>query len=174
MTDSAPVSSTPATPRGFWQRRVAGPLAGFLSQGFTPSALAQAIALGAVCGLLPFIGATTLLALGAGVVFRLNQPVMQAVNYALSPVQVVMIPVFVQAGAWMFGADTDQFSVTGMLEAARDLSVWEFLQQFGQAGIYAFVAWLAAAPFVFAAVLWSVRPSLRRLARARAGTGGGA
>lgn len=174
MTDPATVPPIAEIRRGFWRRRVVDPLAGFLAQGFTPVALARAIALGAVCGLLPFLGATTLLALGAGVVFRLNQPVMQAVNYALSPVQVLMIPVFVQAGAWMLGADPEQFSVTAMLEAARDLPVGEFVQQFGRAGIYAFVAWLAAAPFLFAAVLFSVRPSLHRLARLRAGRGGAA
>jgi len=157
---------------GFWRRRVVDPLVGFLKQGFTPAALARAIALGTVCGVFPFFGATTLLTLGTGLAFRLNQPVMQTVNQLLGPVQLVLIPVFVQGGAWMLGADTDQFSVTAMLSAARGLPVWEFLQQFGQAGIYAFVAWLAAAPVLFTAVLFTVRPPLRRLAKARAGMGG--
>lgn len=153
--------------RGFWRRRIVDPLVGFLAQGFTPAALSRAIALGAVCGVFPFLGATTLLALGLGMLLRLNQPVMQAVNYLLSPVQLLLIPVFVQAGAWILGASAESFSVTLMLEAARDGSVADFLRQFGLAGWYAFVAWLIVAPAVYAVVLLSVSPFINRLAAAR-------
>lgn len=154
---------------GVWRRRVVAPLRAFLAQGFTPAALARAVALGAVCGLFPFLGATTLLTLGAGVAMRLNQPVMQAVNYVLGPVQLAMIPVFVHVGAWLLGADPGAFSVPAMLETVREQPFVEFLRQFGSAGIYAFVAWLAAAPLLFAAVFFIARPPLRRLAAARSG-----
>lgn len=154
---------------GFWSRRVVGPLRAFLAQGFTPVALARAMALATVCGLFPFLGATTLLTLGAGVALRLNQPVMQAVNYALGPVQLVMIPVFVQAGAWLVGAEAGTVSVAAMFETIRSETFAEFLRQFGRAGAYAFVAWVAAAPVLFASVFLLTRPALVRLAAGRQG-----
>lgn len=127
------------------------------------------MALGVVCGVFPFLGATTVLTLAAGVAFRLNQPVMQAVNYALAPVQIVLIPAFVHAGAWMLAADSDRFSVLAMLETVREQPFTEFLRQFGQAGIYAFIAWLAAAPLVFGSVFLATRPLLVRLAARKRG-----
>lgn len=154
---------------GVWRRRVVGPLRAFLAQGFTPVALARAIALATVCGLFPFLGATTLLTLGAGVALRLNQPVMQAVNYALGGVQLLMIPVFVQAGAWLVGADPGAFSVAAVIETIRNEPFVEFLRQFGRAGVYAFVAWLAFAPILFASVFFATRPALVRLAAGREG-----
>lgn len=167
---AAPAESAGGIGRsGFWSRRVIGPLRAFLAQGFTPVALARAIALASVCGLFPVLGATTLLTLGAGVALRLNQPVMQAVNYALGPVQLVMIPVFVQIGAWMLGAETGAVSLAAMFETFRHETFAEFLRQFGQAGAYAFVAWLAAAPVLFASVFLLARPALARLAVARRG-----
>jgi len=153
--------------RGFWRRRLIDPLVAFLRQGFTPGQLACAMAFGLVCGLFPFIGATTLLTAAAGFAFGLNQPVMQAVNYLLSPVQVIMIPVFVQGGAWLFGADVRAFTVMGMIRVFQKEPLADFLQQFGQAGIYAFVAWLAAAPLLFGAAYLALRPLLARLAASK-------
>jgi uncharacterized protein (DUF2062 family) len=169
MIAARAVSAAGGGREGVWRRRVVRPLSAFLAQGFTPAALARAIGLAAVCGLFPFLGVTTLLTLGAGVALRLNQPVMQAVNYALGPVQLVMIPVFVQAGAWLVGAEPGAFSVSAMFETIRSETFGEFLRQFGRAGVYAFVAWLAAAPFVFASVFFAARPALVRLAAGRRG-----
>lgn len=161
---------TPTEPkRGFWQRRLRDPLVAFLAQGVAPAELSRAIALATVCGVFPFLGATTLLNLGAGLLLRLNQPVMQAVNYLLSPVQLLLIPVFVQAGAIILGANADGVSVATLLAAVREGSVVGFLQQFGLAGWYALVAWLIAAPVIFVVVRCSVAPFINRLAATRSG-----
>lgn len=171
MNTACTVSAGVGKRRGLWRRLVVDPLRSFLAQGLTPGGLARAIALGAVCGLFPILGATTLLTLGAGVALRLNQPAMQAVNYALGPVQLMAIPVFVQAGAWLLGADPGAFSVAAMIDTVRSEPPAEFLRQFGQAGIFALVAWLAAAPVVFASVFLIARPALVRLAAVRRGGG---
>ena len=158
--------------RGFWQKRLRDPLVGFLAQGVTPVALSRAIAVAVVCGVFPFLGATTLLTLGAGLLLRLNQAVMQTINYLLSPVQLLLIPVFVQTGAWILGVKADSFSLTAMLESAREGSVGEFLTQFGQAGAYALVAWLVAAPLIYALGLLVFSPVIKRLAANRVRTEG--
>lgn len=157
----------PAQPRGFWRRRLLAPLGRLLAQGLSPAGLSRAVAMGTVCGLFPFLGATTLLALGAGLTLRLNQPAMQTVNYLLSPVQLLMIPVFVRGGAWILGAAGDGFSVASMLQAAREGSAGDFLVQFGRAGWYALVAWLIAAPVIYVVVRASVSPFINRFAATR-------
>jgi len=175
MNDSGTMAMTASAPekkRGFWQRRLLDPLLGFLAQGVTPSQLSRAISLAVLCGLFPFLGATTLLTLGVGLALRLNQPVMQTINYLLSGVQLLMIPVYVQLGAMILGATADDFSVGLMLETLREGSLMDFLRQFGMAGWYGFIAWLITAPLVVAVAFITVSPLINRLAAKRAKQGG--
>ena len=75
QADTLTMAVTPAAKkRGFWQRRLLDPLMGFLAQGVTPRELSRAISLAVLCGLFPFLGATTLLTLGVGFTLHLNQP----------------------------------------------------------------------------------------------------
>jgi hypothetical protein len=55
------------------------------SQGLTTRDLSLAVALGFTLGLFPVLGATSLLCLGAAGIFRLNLPVIQAVNWLAAP-----------------------------------------------------------------------------------------
>lgn len=160
-----PGATTAAHRRTFWQRRVRDPLVALLTQGATPEKLASGIAWAFVCSLLPFLGFTT--GLNATVAFwrKLNQPLMQAVNYALTPVQLALILVYVRVGETIWGATGDRFSVVEMLAAFRDLSLGEFLQRFGLAGAHAFTAWALTAPLLYWIIYYIARPALRRLAR---------
>jgi uncharacterized protein (DUF2062 family) len=65
----------------------------------TAFAIASAICL----GITPIFGFTLLLVTVFGLVFRLNQFVMQAVHIMVSPLQVLLFFPFMQAGKWMFG-----------------------------------------------------------------------
>lgn len=159
-----PLATTPAR-RTFWQRRVRDPLVALLTQGATPEKLASGIAWAFVCSLFPFLGFTT--GLNAAVAFwrGLNQALMQAVNYALSPLHLVMILVYVRTGETLWGATEDRFSVADMLRSFRDLSLGDFLQRFGMAGVHAFTAWALTAPVLYWIIYYSARPALRRLSR---------
>ena len=163
-SDSASGAPPPAR-RSFLQRRVRDPLLALLTHGTTPEKLASGIAWSCICSLFPFLGLTT--PLNAGVAFwrKLNQPLMQAVNYALTPVHLVMILVYVRLGEVIWRAQGDRFSVTDMIRAFGDLPVGEFLQRFGRAGLHAFTAWALTAPLLFGLVYFTARPALRRLTR---------
>ena len=155
------------TPRpSFWRRRIVAPIIAQLTQGVTPHELALTIGLGLLCGLLPFLGFTTLLCFLAALLLRLNQPVIHLVNQLLWPVQLVMIPVYIKAGAWLFRAEAQPFDPQ---EAVR--LFWsapgEFWARFGLMGLHALTAWIVSAPVIIAAGYYLSRPFLRRWASRR-------
>lgn len=157
-----------ATPkRGFWQRRLIDPIKQQLTQGVTPQRVSFSLALGTVCSLFPFLGFTSLLNLGVGLALRLNQPILQVLNQLLGPVQLIMILVYVKGGEFIWGATDQAFSVTDMISRFAELSIREFLAEFGWAGIHAFTAWILTAPVLFALVYLPLRPVIERLARRR-------
>jgi len=162
-TASTPSAPHDRRPPGFWQRRVRDPLVGLLTHGATPEKLASGIAWGAVCSLFPFLGFTT--GLNAAVAWwrKLNQPLLQAINYALTPLHLAMILVYVRLGEWIWRAGDDRFSVPDMLRSFQELSLGDFLRRFGWAGVHAFTAWALTAPLLFFAVYLVARPALHRL-----------
>lgn len=86
-------------PRRVWQM-----VLNLLKMGLTPEKLALTIVLGAVIGILPVLGSTTILCGAVAVALGLNLPVIQAVNYLVYPLQIVMIIPFIRAGEWIFGS----------------------------------------------------------------------
>lgn len=74
MTDAVPRES-------WWRRRIVAPVIAQLKQGATPEKLALTVALGFVLGVFPILGSATLLCGLAAWALRLNQPVIQIVNY---------------------------------------------------------------------------------------------
>lgn len=139
------------------------PLIGLLTHGASPEKLATGIAWSVVCSLFPFFGFTT--GLNAGVAFwrKLNQPLMQAVNYALSPLHLIMILVYVRAGEWIWRAQGEPFLVIEMLRSFKELTLGAFLHKFAWAGVHALTAWSLSAPLLFALAYYPARAGLRRL-----------
>ena len=95
----------------FWQT-----IAQALQQGMTPRKLAMTCAMGVVIGVFPVYGSTTLLCFAAAFAFRLNVVVIQAVNYLLTPLQLILLIPFMQGGIWLFQLpgvplDADQLMV---------------------------------------------------------------
>ena len=152
----------PARP-GRLRRWLAGPLLAQLAQGVSPEQIARTLAIGTVCSLFPFLGATSALNFLVGVALRMNLPLLQALNLVLGPVQLLMILVYVRAGEWVWRAPGEPFSVTGMIRAFGEISVSDFLARFGLAGWHAFTAWLLTAPVVAGLVYSAGRPFVRKL-----------
>jgi len=154
--------------RSFWKRRLGDPVLALLTQGVTPDKLAATFAVGTAVSLLPFIGFTTLINVGIGLWLRMNQPLLQAINYLITPLHIVMILFYVRAGEWIWQSQADKFSIGEVITTFRDASLGEFLQRFGWAGVHAFTAWLISVPFIIGALYFSLRPLMHRLARLRA------
>src|SRR5262245_35096989 len=96
------VDAVPAAP-SFWRRRLIGPIVGQLTQGVTPEKIALTVALGIALGVFPILGSSTVLCVIAGILIRLNQPIIQAVNYLVYPLQLVLLIPFYRAGEHLLG-----------------------------------------------------------------------
>lgn len=149
--------------RSFWQRRLGDPVRALLTQGVTPDKLAATFAAGIAASLFPFLGFTTTLNIAIGLWFRMNQPLLQIINYLLTPLHLLMILVYVRLGEWIWFSTDEKFSVGDMLRSFQELSLMDFLRKFGWAGIHAFTAWALTAPLIIAALYFTLRPVLRRL-----------
>lgn len=70
-----------------------------LRQGVSPEALTLTVVLGLALGTFPVLGSTTLLCAGAAATLRLNQPLIQLINYFAYPVQLVLYVPLLMLGA---------------------------------------------------------------------------
>jgi uncharacterized protein (DUF2062 family) len=118
-----------------------------ISQGVSPKELALSCSLALVFGIFPLLGTTTVLCLLAGLYFRLNQPVLQTLNYLFSPLQLIGIPLFLYLGESALGLP---HLVLNPLEIPGQFaSDWRlFLSQYGMAGVHAILAWAIIAPIL--------------------------
>jgi uncharacterized protein (DUF2062 family) len=161
------MTDTPSrTTSGPLRRLFVDPLLAQLKQGATPEALANAVAAGLLAGTLPFLGLTTALAGLLGWLWKLNHPVLQAVNYALSPVQLALIVPFVRLGEKLFGAAPMPIAPTEVVRAFGE-SPAAALAKFGVSGLYAFVAWACCMPLLSFILSRLLRRPLRLLASRR-------
>lgn len=100
--------------KSIYQKHFLAPLLRELKKGLDPQKFIQAVVAGILIGLFPIYGTTTSLAIIVAFVFRLNQVVVQACNYVLYPVQLLMIVPLFTLGGWMISAD-DQ--LLGMIQS---------------------------------------------------------
>ena len=154
----------PTVRESFWKRRVVTPLVAQLKQGVTPEKLALTVALGLVLGIFPILGATTLLCGFAAIALRLNQPVIQLVNYFAYPVQLALIIPIYRAGEKLFGNAPIPLSIPLIFERFR-ADFGQFLRDFGMIAVQGIVVWCILAPVLVAALYFTTRPLLRKLAR---------
>lgn len=147
----------------WWQRRVVTPIVVQLKQGITPEKIALTLALGAVIGIFPILGSTTLLCAIVGLWLRLNQPVIQLVNYFVYPVQVALLLPFYRSGETLFGQPhVPIFSVAELMQRFQ-ASPTQFVVDYGMVGVYGIAVWTLAAPLLIAALYYATRPLLRGL-----------
>ena len=149
--------------QSFWQRRVVAPIVAQLRQGITPEKIALTIALGLVLGIFPILGSTTVLCGLAAVALRLNQPVIQLVNYFAYPLQLALIIPIYRAGEILFFKTPVPLSIPFLFERFK-ADFGQFLRDFGMIAVQGIVVWCLLAPVVVAVLYFSVRPALRILA----------
>lgn len=146
-----------------WRERIGALVLAQLAQGITPKKIALSIALGISLGVFPVLGTTTALCAIAAVRLRLNQPIIQLVNWLVYPLQLVLILVFVRIGEWITHAPAVSFSIPQLIQTFHE-SPLKFLQEFGVSQLQGLIAWLFLASVFTAIVFFALVPPLKRLA----------
>lgn len=132
------------------------------TQGVTPHALALTCSFALCLGLFPILGTTTTLCFLFALAFRLNQPLIQALNYLLYPLQIIFIAIFVYAGEWLTNAAHVSINPKKMLELFS--SDWRaFMNQYAMAGARAVLAWALFAPLAGALIYFVTKPIFTRI-----------
>ncbi len=75
---------------------------GFLQAGTSPEKLALACATGVVIGIVPVWGVTTFICFGLAAVLRINIALLQLVNYAMYPLQILLVLPYIKSGEYLF------------------------------------------------------------------------
>ena len=158
--------------RGFFHHRVVAPIVALLTKGITPEKIALSLAFGIVLGIFPVLGSTTVLCAAAALIFQLNLPAIQLVNYLIYPLQLFLLVPFIRMGEKLFRVAPLQLSLTQILAMVRaDLP--HAISTLWLAEVHAMSAWLLiGSPAIFLVYFLLFR-ALRQVA-ASSGTHGNA
>ena len=124
-------------------------LLAFLQEGISPEKMALALAVGISVGIMPLLGATTLLCTLIAFRFKLNMAFLQLVNYIVYPIQLLLYIPFLRLGAGFFSTEKFNYSledITNML--SNDLM--ETIGKFFIVNLCGLLLWLIVAPVLFA------------------------
>jgi uncharacterized protein (DUF2062 family) len=147
---------------GFLTRKLIRPLLELLRQGVTPEKLALSIALGAVVGMLPALGCNTALCALIALIWGLNLPAIQMVNYFVYPIQIALLLPLFRLGEKLFRAPHLPLSVTQIYEMVRG-NLWGSIKLLWTTTWHALVVWALIAPFVAALLYFLLLPAFRRV-----------
>jgi len=86
----------------WYQRRYITPLMKFLKQGMSSERLALTVAVGAMIGISPFYGLTTIICVLIALLLRLNQSAIQVANYMVWPLQIALLIPNIRIGETLF------------------------------------------------------------------------
>jgi len=114
----------------------------WLRQGISPRRLALTLALGFAVGCIPVVGIPTLVCAALALALRLNLPAIQAANYAVMPLQLLLIVPFVRFGGWLIDSSRSQSLQAGALLHTSPLVL---VTQMGWLAGQALLAWLVLA-----------------------------
>jgi len=132
----------------------------WLRQGISPRRLALTLALGFAIGCLPVVGLPTLVCAGLALALRLNLPAIQAANYAVMPLQLVLIVPFARLGERLFASGPANLLAASEIRASAPFTMaW----QFAGLAAHALAAWLLVAGPAIALMTVALTMVLRRI-----------
>jgi len=147
----------------FIRRRLVDPVLALLRQGVTPEKLALRLAFGLGIGVFPVLGVSTVLCTVVAIVFRLNLPAIQLVNYLASPLQLALIIPFVRVGEHLLGLQAQPLSVKEGFRIMAE-GVMHAVVVLWDAIVHAALGWIVIGPVLIFALYRMFRPILTRAA----------
>jgi uncharacterized protein (DUF2062 family) len=149
---------------GLFHRRLIRPMLDLLRQGVTPEKLALSLAVGAVFGVFPALGCTTVLCTIAALIWRLNLPAIQLVNYFMYPVQIALLIPFFRLGEKLFRAPHLPISAS-QIYAMLHANLWGAIKFLWKMTWHAIMVWALLAPLATAVIYFVLTPLFRRVLR---------
>jgi len=147
----------------FWRRWLIDPLVLQLTQGVSPEKIALTLAVGSATALFPILGTTTLLCIAAGIVLKLNQPIIQSINIVCVFIWVPLLVAFVHLGDVLTHTASSSLDVPAMMSAFRHHPA-EFFREFGVTAWHGILGWAVVAPFWIPSIYFLTRGPLRAAA----------
>ena len=152
------------TLRGTLHSKIGGPVLEQLTQGLSPDKIALTIGVGLAIAVIPIIGVTTILSLLAAWAFRLNHPIIQAINWTSYPLQLLLLFPFIRLGEKLFGGPKLEFSLEQLVAMGKTDPVGT-ITRLGTTAAHAVAAWGLFVPIVILGAYYATRPLLRAAAR---------
>lgn len=149
--------------QSFFYRKLIQPIIDLLRQGITPEKIALSLAIGVCLGVFPVLGSTTALCTLAAIIFRLNLPAIQLVNYFVYPLQLALLIPFIRFGEIIFRAPHVSLSLTIIFESIKR-SAWQTTKTYWTSGWHAMIGWCLVGPLAIWTLYLVLTPLLRRLA----------
>ena len=150
--------------RDFLRSRIAAPVIEQLTQGLSPDRIALTIGVGLAIAVIPVVGVTTAMSFLAAWALKLNQPIIQTINWSSYALQLLMIFPFIRLGEAIFRAPRLHLSLDELVAMAAADPLGTLSWMGGTLG-HAVVAWALVAPLIVAAAYYGSRPALRALSR---------
>ncbi len=148
----------------FFKRKLINPLLALLKAGITPEKLSLTIALGAIIGLIPAFGVTTLIGTVTAAKLRLNAPVLLLISYFVNPIQIIIAIPLVKLGILLFGGTPLNYSLTQIMTMVET----DFLGTINQlwvANLLGVAAWALLAAPLGLVVYYCTLPVFRKVVR---------
>lgn len=121
-----------------------------LTKGLDLRSGSRAIASAFTFGIFPIIGFSTPLNTLSALVFKLNQPIVQAINWVLGPLKLLLIFPFLRFGEWLFSAEPFTLSLTEFSSIFFDDWI-ATTQEFAWTFVHVITGWLILAPLIYPA-----------------------
>lgn len=136
----------------------------FLQQGISPEKMALALAIGITIGVMPLLGATTLLCTLLAFRLKLNMAFLQLVNYIVYPIQLLLYIPFLRIGAGLFSKEKFNYSLEDITNMLADDPMGT-IAKFFIVNLSGLLLWLILVPVLFALSYYIGRAVFRSMAR---------
>jgi hypothetical protein len=150
-------------PPGPLSARIASAIVDQLTQGLSADRIALTVAVGLCIAIIPVVGVTTVMSFAAAWALRLNQPIIQTINWSSYALQLLLIIPFIRLGERIFRAPRMTLSLEELIAYAK-ADPFGMLASLSTTIGHAVVAWLVVIPFVGALAFVATRPLIRSLA----------
>ena len=128
-----------------------------LREGVSIHKIALCLAMGATLGVFPVLGITTLLCTIAALVFRLNLPAIQMVNYLVYPVQLALMAPFYSVGSWLFNQESWLSPGENLFTLMKN-DFWGSMASLWDLTLYAIIAWTVICPILVVLLYMILKP----------------